>query len=42
VKAARRWLKFRLYGVSDRLCAHPRTFEAGHLVGELGWKLRER
>jgi hypothetical protein len=33
-------LKLFLYRVSDRLCAHPRTFEAGNLIGELGWKLR--
>ena len=40
-----------LWASGDRLCAwagagsdagvtHPWLFEAGHLVGELGWKLR--
>ena len=33
-------LKNRLYRLSDRLCACPRTFGLGNWVGELGWKLR--
>jgi hypothetical protein len=38
----RRWVRDRLWAVSDRLCRHRVTFEAGHLLGELGWKLREK
>lgn len=30
-----------LWSAGDRLCAHPRTFELGNWIGELGWKLRE-
>jgi hypothetical protein len=37
----RKWCKDRLFRLSDRLCAHRLTFELGHQVGELGWKLRE-
>jgi hypothetical protein len=29
-----------LFWLSDRLCAWPLTFGLGHLIGELGWKLR--
>jgi hypothetical protein len=47
----RRRLKLALYSLSDRLCAragagtaegvrHRSLFEAGHQVGELGWRLR--
>lgn len=47
----RRKLKNALYSFSDWLCAragagtdegvrHPWLFEAGHQVGELGWRLR--
>ena len=37
---ARRRLMFALFSLSDRLCAHRWSFEIGHQVGELGWKLR--
>jgi hypothetical protein len=40
--AWRERLKLSLYWLSDRLCAHRLTFELGHQVGELGWKLRRR
>jgi hypothetical protein len=37
-------LRFRvmhlLFWVSDHLCAHRWTFEAGHWAGELGWRFR--
>jgi len=47
----RRCLKLALFSLGDRICAcagagtdagvrHPRLFEAGHQVGELGWRLR--
>lgn len=47
----RRRLKCALFSLSDWMCAragagsdqgvrHPWLFEAGHQVGELGWKLR--
>jgi hypothetical protein len=47
----RRKLKDILFSLSDRICAHAGAgsdegvrrrwlFEVGHLVGELGWKLR--
>lgn len=38
--AVRERVKSCLYWLSDRLCAHRLTFELGHQVGELGWKLR--
>jgi hypothetical protein len=41
VKAATLRAKLLLYGLSDRLCRHRRTFAVGHWIGELGWKLRE-
>jgi hypothetical protein len=31
---------FLLFHLSDRLCARRRTFEFGHWVGEIGWRLR--
>jgi hypothetical protein len=47
----RRKFKNLLFSLSDRICScsgagsvegvrHPWLFKAGHLVGELGWKLR--
>jgi hypothetical protein len=30
-----------LWKISDRLCSHRLTFEAGHWIGELGWRLRK-
>ena len=50
-RGMRRRLKLALYSLSDRLCAragagtaegvrHRSLFEAGHQVGELGWRLR--
>ena len=30
-----------LFSLSDRLCAHRWSFEIGHQVGELGWRLRQ-
>jgi hypothetical protein len=47
----RRHLKLALFSLGDRLCAwagagtdegvrRRRLFEAGHQVGELGWRLR--
>jgi hypothetical protein len=49
----KRRLRVILFLASDRICAcagagsdegvrRPRLFEVGHLVGELGWKLRAR
>ena len=49
----RRHLKLALFSLSDQLCAwagagtgegvrHRWLFEAGHQVGELGWRLRQR
>jgi hypothetical protein len=38
--AVRERAKSFLYGLSDRLCACPLTFELGNWVGELGWQLR--
>lgn len=46
----KRWLRDRLWSLSDRLCAragagtdagvrHPWLFEVGHQSGELGWRL---
>ena len=51
MSAVRRKLKDALFSLSDRICAcagagtdegvrHPRLFEVGHQVGELGWRLR--
>lgn len=37
---ARLWLRNALWQASDRLCARKLTFELGHWIGELGWKLR--
>ena len=36
----RRVVRDMLWRVSDRLCAHRLTFELGHQIGELGWRLR--
>lgn len=37
----RRVARDALWRLSDRLCAHRLTFELGHWIGELGWKLRD-
>ena len=37
----RRRVRDALWNISDRLCSHWPTFEAGHWIGELGWRLRE-
>jgi hypothetical protein len=47
----KRQLRDFLWGLSDRVCAragagtdsgvtHPWLFEAGHQIGEIGWRLR--
>jgi hypothetical protein len=37
----RRRVRDTLWKISDRLCSRRLTFEAGHWIGELGWRLRK-
>ena len=44
IKCLKRLARDGLWWLSDRLCAHSRAhpcmFALGHVIGEIGWKLR--